>query len=280
MTATSMKPPQCAAVPSASADEPVPRAVVCLTDHLYRDLAVASDAKNGRFTHHGLTLELGRRPDWLHGGNDADEEWRIEWVKLYEGMDLAYAYGRLGDADLLTTWEDLVESFCDQVPVGHDTSDVSARRVQNWLYAWQASPRRPPTAACDPGWPDAWSIASAPTPSTSPSTSPPSATTARSSSTRCSWSHSRSTNDTDAAEAALGALAENATTDIWADGVHRECSTDYHFIVLRSFLGAIANARRAGLAVPPALARADRPGVRLRTARPAPRRLHACALRR
>ena len=32
--------------------------------------------------------------------------------------------------------------------------------------------------------------------------------------------------------------------------MHRECSTDYHFIVLRSFLGAIANARRAGLTVP------------------------------
>ncbi|MDT7579866.1 MAG: hypothetical protein QOK35_1130, partial [Pseudonocardiales bacterium] len=49
------------------------------------------------------------------------------------------------------------------------------------------------------------------------------------------------------------ALAENAATDIWDDGVHRECSTDYHLIVLRSLVGAIANAHHTGLAVPPQL---------------------------
>ncbi|HST66399.1 MAG TPA: alginate lyase family protein, partial [Mycobacteriales bacterium] len=59
-----------------------------------------------------------------------------------------------------------------------------------------------------------------------------------------------------AARQALDDLAENADTDIWADGVHRECSTDYHLIVLRSLLGGIGNARRFGLPVPPALLRA------------------------
>jgi hypothetical protein len=49
---------------------------------------------------------------------------------------------------------------------------------------------------------------------------------------------------------ALALLGANAATDIWADGVHRECSTDYHLIVLRSLVGAIANARQAGLQVP------------------------------
>src|SRR5262249_5260410 len=37
---------------------------------------------------------------------------------------------------------------------------------------------------------------------------------------------------------------------IWADGVHRECSTDYHMLVLRSLVGAIANAEQFGLEVP------------------------------
>ena len=40
------------------------------------------------------TLELGRTPDWLAGGLADDDEWRIEWVKLYEGLDLAHAYTR------------------------------------------------------------------------------------------------------------------------------------------------------------------------------------------
>jgi Heparinase II/III-like protein/Heparinase II/III N-terminus len=45
-------------------------------------------------------------------------------------------------------------------------------------------------------------------------------------------------------------LGDNAATDLRADGVQRECSTDYHLIVLRSFLGAMANARRFGMALP------------------------------
>ncbi|HEX3090436.1 MAG TPA: alginate lyase family protein, partial [Ilumatobacteraceae bacterium] len=49
---------------------------------------------------------------------------------------------------------------------------------------------------------------------------------------------------------ALAQLGENLLTDVWIDGVHRECSTDYHCIVLRSFLGGLANARAAGLDLP------------------------------
>ncbi|MEZ5225750.1 MAG: heparinase II/III family protein [Acidimicrobiales bacterium] len=48
---------------------------------------------------------------------------------------------------------------------------------------------------------------------------------------------------------ALGLLAENAALDIVDDGVHRERSSDYHMIVLRSLVGAVANARLAGLDV-------------------------------
>ena len=43
--------------------------------------------------------------------------------------------------------------------------------------------------------------------------------------------------DEQAAEA-VAALAENAATDVFADGVHCECSSDYHMIVLRSFVGS------------------------------------------
>ena len=45
-------------------------------------------------------------------------------------------------------------------------------------------------------------------------------------------------------------MGENLLTDVWTDGVHRECSTDYHCIVLRSFLGGLANARAAHLDLP------------------------------
>ena len=48
----------------------------------------------------------------------------------------------------------------------------------------------------------------------------------------------------------MAELHENLLTDIRPDGVHREQSTHYHCIVLRSFLGARENARRFGLAFP------------------------------
>ena len=130
-----------------------PRPVLCVIDDLGRDLAVARAARAGRFSHCGVTLDLGRRPDWISGGL-TDPEWRIEWVKLYEGLDLAHACVATGDGDYLTAWEDLVESFCYQVPVGHDTSDVSARRLQNWLYAWQRFAADPDFAGLRPGLED------------------------------------------------------------------------------------------------------------------------------
>ena len=46
----------------------------------------------GRFTCAGETRELGTEPDWLGADLPADEEWRIEWVKFYYGLDLAHAY--------------------------------------------------------------------------------------------------------------------------------------------------------------------------------------------
>lgn len=233
------------AAPAATEHRPV----LCVTDHLHRDLALARDAQVGRFTHLGRVLDLGRRPDWF-GGDPADVEWRIEWVKLYEGLDLAHAFAETGDVDLLATWEDLVESFLDQVPVGHDSSDVSARRVQNWLYAWQRFTAAPAYPGLRAGLEERLverMLADA----------------AHLGAHLTAGRNHRTLElytlllvglalDTDESRArnALDLLAENAATDIWADGVHRECSTDYHLIVLRSLLGAVANARLAGLDVP------------------------------
>ncbi|MGI8693137.1 MAG: alginate lyase family protein [Geodermatophilaceae bacterium] len=226
--------------------------VVCLTGQRRQDLAVAEAARAGRFTHAGLTLTLGRRPDWLHAGQADDEEWRIEWVKLYEGLDLAQAFVHTGEPGFLRTWEDLVESFCDQVPADYDSTDVTARRLQNWLYAWQGFATAPAYDGLRPGLADrllrridadALHIAEH-------------LTTERNHRTLELYSLflvGLALGDDARAEQALALLTDNACTDIWDDGVHRECSTDYHMIVLRSLVGAVANARAAGLSVPDAL---------------------------
>ena len=170
-------------------DRPCLARSICVIDHLHRDIAVAEAARSPADSSTSApTLDLGRVPDWIDGGLADDVEWRIEWVKLYEGLDLAHAYALTGDDDHLTAWEDLVESFCDQVAVGVDALGRDGASLQNWLYAWQSlrggadvhrATSRSRRAARLDGSPT--------TPSTCDSTSRPSATTARSSCTRC-WS--------------------------------------------------------------------------------------------
>lgn len=232
-------------------DVRAPRPVVCVIDHLHRDLAVADAARLGRFTHAGIELELGRTPDWIAGGLADDVEWRIEWVKLYEGLDLAHAYSVTGDGDHLAAWEDLVESFCDQVDVGHDTADVTARRIQNWLYAWRRFAEVPQFDGLRPGLGRRLTER----------------ITADAQYMRANLTAQRNhrtlelyallmvglsfpDQDPELSTFALTELGENLMSDVWSDGVHRECSTDYHCIVLRSYLGTIANARAAGLDLP------------------------------
>jgi hypothetical protein len=228
-----------------------PHRVVCVIDHLYRDLGVADAARRGRFTHAGVELELGRTPDWIDGGLADDVEWRIEWVKLYEGLDLAHAYSITGDTDYLTAWEDLVEAFCDQVGVGADTCDVTARRLQNWLYAWQRFAEAPQFNGLRPGLAerlgrriaeDAYHLRG-------------NLTAQRNHRTLELYAlllvGLALPDDLDElARFALEELWRNLLTDVWSDGVHRECSTDYHCIALRSYLGAIANARAARMDLP------------------------------
>ena len=228
-----------------------PQPVISVIDHLHRDVSVAEAARHGRFTHAGVELQLGRIPDWTNGGLADDVEWRIEWVKLYEGLDLAHAYALTGEADYLAVWEDLVESFCDQVAVGADVADVSARRLQNWVYAWRRFAEARTFTGLRPGLADrlarriaddAEHLRSHLTPHRNHRTLELYALLI--------VGLSLPDSDRGLAQFALDQLGENLLTDVWADGVHRECSTDYHCIVLRSFLGALANARAADLELP------------------------------
>lgn len=234
-------------LPSAQRFAPI----VCVIDHLHRSREVADNAVAGRFTHAGVTLELGAEPDWRRDGLPGDEEWRIEWVKLYEGLDLAAAFQETADERYLDAWVHLVDAFIAQIEVGYDTSDVSARRIQNWLYAAQ---RFDSAGGLDrpAGFRrrfrerlvlDVTHLREHLTSERNHRTLELYALVLGGIALR----------DRALAAGALGELAANASTDIWSDGVHRECSSDYHMIVVRSLLGAIVNASRAGLACPDAL---------------------------
>ena len=213
------------------------RRVVCVVEHLHRDLGVAEAVAAGRFTFHGETRTLGTTPDWLHADLPADEEWRIDWVKFAYGLDLAHAYGATGAERFRTAWERLVASHIAQVPPERDAAEVTARRMLHWIYAWQAFGAAPSGLA--------------------------ESLMAQARHVRATLAPERNHRTLELYALLLTALALgldpgyalreldcNLTEDFRPDGVHREASSHYHMIALRSFLGLRANARSFGLALP------------------------------
>ena len=223
--------------------------VFCVIEHLHRDRAVAEDAAAGRFTCAGETLELGTEPDWLGADLPADEEWRIDWVKFYYGLDLAHAYRTTGEPRFRDAWERLVRSYLRQVPPDRDPSEVTARRIVNWIYAWQgfgALPNGLEPALADRIAAEARHVRETLTPERNHRTLELYALAIV----------ALAFDDAELLRLAIGELDRNLAEDFLPDGVHRECSTHYHMIALRSFAGLRENARRFGVALARRLRRA------------------------
>ena len=232
-----------------------PRRLFCVFEHQYRSVAIAEAVAAGRFPIQGVTLTLGLEPDWLAAPLPRDREWRLEWSKFYYGLDLATAAEQTGAARYLSAWQRLVTSWIAQVPIDHDPTDVIGRRVQNWLYAWSRFAERFDVESSMPGFEAritaslrqqvaylrdhltrernhrtlelyALFVAALGLPSLDP--------------------------DGSLLRFSIAALTENLFADVLPDGVHRERSTHYHHVVLRSFIGMRENTRRFDLPLPPA----------------------------
>src|ERR1041385_6430372 len=135
------------------------------------------------------------------------------------------------------------------MPVGCDSSDVAARRITNWIYAWNAFSRE-----CEFETDFENEIVSH--------------LAAEVSHLRRNLTAERNhrtlelyalfiaalalpeLDQNDLLEFAIAELHRNLLTDVRPDGVHREQSTHYHAIALRSFLGARENAARFGIEFP------------------------------
>jgi len=211
--------------------------IFCITEHEHRSREIADDVLEGRFTVAGETRALGADPDWRTESLPADEEWRIEWVKFAWGLDLAHAAEETGDPAYRAAWERLTASHAAHVPPDADAAEVTARRVLNWIYAAQRFGGHLPDNL-----------------------------EAQVEHVRANLAHERNHRTLELyalfvaglalpgreplAREALELLGENLATDFRPDGVHREASTHYHAIALRSLVGARVNARRHGLPLP------------------------------
>ena len=219
------------------------RDVFCIIENAYRDISVADNVCEGVFTFAGQTLELGTKPNWLATLLPQDDEWRIEWYKFYYGLDLGHAYAVTGKLKYRQAWKQLVQSWIAQAPVGCDSSDIAARRIQNWIYAWNIFSRKREFEARFEDQIVAHLAAEV-----------------RHLRRNLTAERNHRTLELYALfiaalalpeldhdgllEFAVAELHRNLLTDIRPDGVHREQSTHYHMTALRSFLGARENAHR------------------------------------
>jgi hypothetical protein len=230
-----------------------PRRLFCVYEHRYRDRRVADAVVGGRFPIQGQTMDLGVAPDWLGAALPADREWRLEWSKFYYGLNLAQAFEETGDRRYCRAWIALVRSWIAQVPIDADSTDVLARRVQNWIYAWSRFAPLVDLDVASPGFAGAIGGSLARqvahleghlTPERNHRTLELYALFAFALALPSLDAGGRLLAD------ATAALAGNLLADVLPDGVQRERSTHYHHIVLRSFIGFRENARRFSLPVP------------------------------
>jgi hypothetical protein len=237
---------------SVAASAILPRPVFCVIDRLYRDRALADAVRRGLFTHAGVTLDLGPEPDWLTSELPADPEWQIEWRKFYYGLDLAHAFCATGDVSFLRAWERLVRSWIGQVPPDFDRSDVTARRVLNWIYAWLRFAASPAFEGLTAGMAEriVASISAQLRHVRDHLTPERNHRTFELYALFVSLLALPALDIGATLEFVLDELHRNLLTDIRADGVHREASTHYHHVALRTYLGVYENARRFSIRLP------------------------------
>ena len=225
------------------------RDVFCIVAKAYRDISIADNVCKGIFTFAGQTLELGTKPNWLTTVLPPDDEWRIEWYKFYYGLDLAHAFAVTGKTKYRNAWKQLVQSWIAQAPVGCDSSDIAARRIQNWIYAWNTFSRKRGFGA-DFENQIISRLGAEVRHLRNNLTAERNHRTFELYALLIAALALPELDHDDLLEFAIAELHRNLLTDVRPDGVHREQSTHYHMTALRSFLGARENAVRFGLVFP------------------------------
>src|SRR6185369_3652028 len=225
------------------------RDVFCIIENAYQDISIADSVCEGIFTFAGQTMGLGTQPNWLSTVLPEDDEWRIEWYKFYYGLDLAHAFAVTRQLKYRQAWKQLVQSWIAQAPVGCDSSDIAARRIQNWIYAWNAFSRWGEFEADFENQIVA-RLAAEVRHLRGNLTAERNHRTLELYALFIAALALPEIDHDDLLEFAVAELHRNLLTDVRPDGVHREQSTHYHMTALRSFLGARENAVRFGVEFP------------------------------
>jgi uncharacterized heparinase superfamily protein len=90
---------------------------------------------NHLFCFNNERYQLSSNFDWKHNPSP-DIEWLIMLHKCYYFVGLGMHYRNTGDARYLQKWMMLTRSWIEQTEPGFIASDVTGRRIQNWIFAF------------------------------------------------------------------------------------------------------------------------------------------------
>ncbi len=190
------------------------------------------------FEFNNETHRLGESFDWKNNPS-VDLEWLILLHKFYYLKDLAGAYDYTRDELYAQKWVSLIDSWITQVPEGFIDSQVTGRRLQQWLLSYQMFVTQGSSPSVSPIFLERF---------------------IRSINSQTQYLCDHLTPEGNHRTLELYAiflvavtfpelhsahwflefskhkLLENMRHDLLPDGVHRELSTDYHHTVLKNYL--------------------------------------------
>ncbi|WP_445371284.1 alginate lyase family protein [Methylomonas sp. HW2-6] len=192
-----------------------------------------------RFEFNHEPYQLDDAFDWLNNPS-SDVEWLILLHKFYYAVGLGRQFQQTGDTRYRDKWQALTRNWIDSVPVDFLSSDVTGRRVQNWIFAY----RYFVSAAAESLIDAEFHLEFLASLQQQVSYLCNNLTPARNHRTlelyaiflaAVVFPELRGADEW--LGFSIGELQRNLQTDLLPDGVHCELSTDYHHIVLRNFLG-------------------------------------------
>jgi hypothetical protein len=207
---------------------------------------------DNRFELNHETHRLPAPIDWTTNPS-TDREWHILLHKFYYAVGLGKAYRETGDRRYAEQWVALTDSWIAATPPGFIAADVTGRRLQNWIYAYHYFVAEGGGAPIPADF-HARFLASLAEQVAFLRDNLAAARNHRSLELYAIFLAGVAFPEfADAAawrEFALPEIGRNMESDLLPDGVQCELSTDYHHLVLKSYLCTRRLAALNGIAVP------------------------------
>lgn len=205
-----------------------------------------------RFEFNREVYHLPKGFDWK-ANPSPDLEWHILLHKFYYAVGMGMAYQETQDARYAEKFVELVSAWIDAVEPSFLSSDVTGRRVQNWIFAHYYFVTTSPKPCLPPAFYKkflasiheqvAWLCENL-TPRRNHRTLELYAIFL----TAAVFPEMREAEEW--LEFSKHELLKNMREDLLADGVQCELSTDYHHVVLRNYLGVRRLAQLNDIAMP------------------------------